>query len=301
MNWSIEEEKILESYLTGGMYSYHQLAKIMNRSHYSLRKKANELKLKNDKYAKIARYQVNHTFFKEINNKNSCWAGFIAADGHLNFKSKELAISLAGDEKYVLEQLVKDIEYTGKIFEYTYKFSSCVVRVGSLEILENLRDNFNICYNKTYRMSPPQFERLSDTLSFFVGYINGDGSISCHKRGKKDGLSLQVASASKASIEWIKYLLEETLNIGDYKPPNAKLKNKIVTNKSQSHFKFQLIGLKAALIVDFIRNNFSHIFLMPRKWSDPKVIAYIEEKKLQYPEKFKEFNTKTLAKLEFYK
>ena len=68
-------------------------------------------------------YTQNENFFSEPNDKNSYWAGFIAADGGIEKTSNRLRIGLSIKDRELLEVFAQQVEFTGPITDYTSSFN----------------------------------------------------------------------------------------------------------------------------------------------------------------------------------
>jgi len=121
-------------------------------------------------------YTHNRLFFKYPCTLNSYWAGFIAADGNIRKNHNELRISLACKDQGHLERFKADLEFTGNI--KVDKRGCANISVSGVEIVDDLRNNFNIVPNKTLILVPPSGLDHFCIMAFILGYIDGDGSIS---------------------------------------------------------------------------------------------------------------------------
>lgn len=128
------------------------------------------------------KYSCDEDFFSQENLRNSYWAGFILADGSINKKDSGIRIAVNRKDKHHLELFSKDIDYTGKVKEYTlstnYKNN---VEYSKLEIYckqiqNDLKITFGIDVDKT-KNSRLQELRSDNLFSFVCGLIDGDGSI----------------------------------------------------------------------------------------------------------------------------
>ncbi len=115
------------------------------------------------------------------------WLGFLMADGHFS-KKNELRLGLSiKDEahlrifaKLINKNLHKTIEKKGLLYVYVSAMDNVIV--------PKIKEKFDINNRKTY--IPPKleiFEKMTDDLflSFFIGYVDGDGNVK-HQTGRKD-------------------------------------------------------------------------------------------------------------------
>lgn len=107
------------------------------------------------------------------------WMGFIAADGYINHSVWRLKIELASRDKSHLQKLAEFISYRG-LFESR-------ISVQDKKTLPALCNKFNLKPRKTY--NPPSVDWMSNELfvPFFVGFVDGDGSIG-YQYGRSDCL-----------------------------------------------------------------------------------------------------------------
>jgi hypothetical protein len=124
------------------------------------------------------------------------WIGFILADGSIT--KNRLKILLAKKDKSHLEKLSLLLQTTLKISKRGDYYLHCQDRF----IIPQIKQKFDIKENKTY--FPPSISHLpSDNklLSLFIGYIDGDGSITKQYKRQDCIIRLQVHSS------WLNWLL----------------------------------------------------------------------------------------------
>lgn len=123
VKWSDNEFKIIKD--NYGKLSYKNIQKLLpNRTIYQIRNKANYEKLCSNN--NLRKYSINKEYFKYINEENCYWAGFIAADGNISRDMRKLSIKLSIKDKELLENFIKDIEYTNEI-KYYGKYVSTTI------------------------------------------------------------------------------------------------------------------------------------------------------------------------------
>jgi len=122
----------------------------------------------------------------EESNEAYYWAGFLMADGCINHKTSRLLITLAKKDKKHLEKFskfVKGPKVKRVVPNYIYKgiFKkklSYKIDFQNKEIIPKFSIKFDFKPNKTEN-PPNSFEfKTNHFLSFFIGYIDGDGHIS---------------------------------------------------------------------------------------------------------------------------
>lgn len=153
------------------------------------------------------KYHKNDKFFERPNLLNSYWAGFIAADGHLNTKNK-LSFGLSTVDKTILERFVRDTEYTGILRDSFYdgKARTNLVVCSCRKWFGDLSNNYAVSgTDKTITLMPPENLDLDNALAYVIGYIDGDGCI--HKT--KKGLVILNIVGTEELLKWIKTQFEK--------------------------------------------------------------------------------------------
>jgi len=147
---------------------------------------------------------------------NYYWYGFIMADGHIG-SGGYLRVSLSSIDFEHLKKLgnylnvkiiIKKIETYGKSREYCY-FSCKDIVFGN-----KLKEKLKIKENKTY--NPPNLEWLDEDwkfLSFFCGFIDGDGMIQKHKNGLANMIRISCHKNWLPNMEWFSNELFKRFNI----------------------------------------------------------------------------------------
>lgn len=267
----------------------------------------NKLGFKRDvskvKIPKSSTYDLE--FWQKPNLLNCYFAGHIASDGCLmkNRSGYRLSIFTAGKDEIIIDNYIKFLNYKGKKEKGNNRgFSSekkdlpyCKIVFCSFDKnAEYLKQYFNIEPRKTERLGPTNLNNKYLNLAYFIGLIDGDGSI-FSSIAKKDGyknIQISCCSCSKPIVEWLRDLLNNNF-------PSINYSNRIAADlsfhKINKVWSFGLNGLRAAVIINYLRQ-----FPVPklaRKWDNPEVLAFIEEKKRQYPELFIEPDPAELAAL----
>ncbi len=214
----IEKEDLLRLHFDEKL-SKKEIAKIYKVSLFTIDKRFREYKLPSRRNT----LWFNHDFFKDLNLLNCYWAGFIAADGCI-YKSKKsnsicLAIQLSTKDLNHLERFKDDINWNGIIGISPPKekyFRSklmkcgelCQMRIYSKNICNHLYDNFNITERKSLTLKPPKKLSKDQTLSYIVGLIDGDGSIT-----QTNSHPIIQIVGTKEILEWVTSNLRSILNI----------------------------------------------------------------------------------------
>ncbi len=132
-------------------------------------------------------YHCNNNFFKNESPESFYLAGFIAADGSVQYRkySKILKITLSKKDLEHLEKIKKLLESNHPIKEYQVKKNKLVtsdkecveLQIANKNIVEDLK-KFNIIPNKTKTYEMPEWLLSHKFLNHFMrGYFDGDGTI----------------------------------------------------------------------------------------------------------------------------
>ena len=133
------------------------------------------------------KYDINHDFFKKINNEHKAyWLGFIYADGYVSKRKeteKKLGIALSTKDINHLETFKKHINATYPINIYKSKsfggveIEYCRLLVSSNQLFDNLVAK-GVFEKKTLILKFPDESIVPKKLQnhFMRGYFDGDGS-----------------------------------------------------------------------------------------------------------------------------
>lgn len=254
--WSKKELLVL---LDNKHLTAKQVANLLpNRTHIAIKHKRQQLNM-GFEWRGNTKYKLNHDFFAFVTPLTSYWAGFIAADGNISKTQNCLRISLKMADKKHLERLKKDLQFTGpikdtikKCFDKTYE--QALLQVSSKKILFDLKKNFNIIPNKTFKIQPPKFKDISLELAFISGYLDGDGSVS----GR--GPSIQITGNSQM-LKWIKSVFDcFSPNLKEYK--NADVRQ--ITKAADGICSYNIYGKRVDKIIKAILAM--KLPLLERKW-----------------------------------
>lgn len=191
------------------------------RSKASIAQKARSLKLSGYPGNHRWHFKLRHNkeYFNVVNCNNSYWAGFITADGYVDFKNNKVRIKLSAKDKEQLVKFKNTLNFTGTVREYTRttnygKYETCYLDIcGASTLIKSLVNNFNV-------KQAPKLNNTLNELSYLKGLIDGDGSIT------KDGKRFEVICSPEIA-KWIIKLgisLNCNLNIRDCKTsPHMKI------------------------------------------------------------------------------
>lgn len=270
--WTTEEENKLRSFT--GKVSFFEMSKLFqDRTSISLQKKSIKMGLISGFKHKDHSHDEN--FFKTPNPLNCFIAGFFAADGCLAQRS--FCIEVNQNDKSILENVIKATKFTGSVYNYSrnkYKREG-QIHVSKLTICsikkwtEDLKQNFGIVHNKTYRIGPPNLDDLYLKLCYIIGYTDGDGTI-CppHNYDVKIGYS----SCSIKILEWIK----EILNLFLFKN-NLKIRKR----KNENCYEYHICHNKALILFNLLKDI--PVPKFDRKWKNPQTLELLEKRKQSKP------------------
>lgn len=193
--------------------TYKELANNLGFTERQIRGKINNMGL-----SKLRKF--NDEYFKVIDScEKAYWLGFLYADGYIvNNKTNrnyELGIELNINDIQVLKDFNKALVNVHKIQEkinkknfngYTYKTHTCILRVYSKQIVEDLM-KLNILPNKTYKKEYPKCDKYF--YDFLRGFLDGDGCV--YKN--KNVLYVKFTNSNYNFLKYIKNRVEDDMKI----------------------------------------------------------------------------------------
>lgn len=201
--WTKQEKDYLKN--NYGHLNIDKMAQYLNRTYSSVQNALTDFGLRQDlnKQSRMMRlsrlkYSLNEDKFKKVTIESCYWAGFIAADGCIEERTKHannLKIELSNTDKQHLTKLKDFLQYTGPVRQ-NIKRQSSILCISSDEICNSLVENFNITPFKTFSLKPPSLHIDSHILAFIKGFIDGDGCISTDCK-------IQITCASKEFLTWL--------------------------------------------------------------------------------------------------
>lgn len=181
------------------------------------------------------------------------WMGFIAADGSFS-KTNRLSIGISQKDESHLYKFSKFINCNN--FSKCTKSNSTTLKIQDKFIVPKIMDKFDLKLRKTY--NPPEFEKLpiGCLFPFFIGFVDGDGSIG-HQHGREDAL-LRI----KVHASWNVFLQKITDHI--YKITNTPSTKATINNWGYSN-----INIANSVTLKFIKTKALELNLpiMHRKWN----------------------------------
>lgn len=174
------------------------LKKLFNEKNIYIRNQKEQLILENIKRTKA----INHNYFSVLNNENSYYIGFLAADGTIRKDRNEIKIGLSSVDKEFLQDFKEKIKTEKEIHTYMTSngFECSELSFSSLQMKLDLM-NYGIVPNKTViglnlNLIPKQYQ-----LAFIKGFFDGDGSVVFNKNTKQ--IKVSFVSHTKEILEQI--------------------------------------------------------------------------------------------------
>ncbi len=184
-----EEIKILEENYEFGSKEL-LLSKLHGRDYGTIKWKANKLGLKKKQAVQI---KSDLSVLLDNSSETFYWIGFLMADGYMNHKQKRICLEISKkDELHLLKfsNFIKCANINYSSFESkspsgkSYIKKMCKVSAADKYMVPKIIEKFNFKPRKTY--NPPFLNYLNNDIdlciSFIVGFIDGDGTISSIKR-----------------------------------------------------------------------------------------------------------------------
>lgn len=275
-----EDDILLEWY---GKITNDKINELLpNRSRYAIIHRAKKLGLNGqgrwlqakNAAAKLKKYTVNENFFAFPLSLVSCyWAGFIAADGHLDEKRISLNIRLQAKDKHHLEQFKSDIQYTALIRDSAnggYPCSS--INICCRSLIEDLKQNFLLNSQKTKYLAPPPI--TGDLAKAYIaGYLDGDGCFSFRTDGKSRTLKISVVG-TEPLLTWIQSQFDSWTSLGRIDNQRIAIPRKLKQTISPV-FDYSISGDRAIQVWEVLRHL--DVPYLRRKWDKPLELKLIPE------------------------
>ena len=214
----INDHEIIKLYQEGS--SLNELSKRANLSVYKIKKilQTNDIKIRtrfeqtvltNQKRA----FPVNHNYFDILNNENTYYLGFIAADGCVSSgKRNDIKIGLSSIDEDWLIKFKENIKSERPLRHYTTGkgFQVTELHFSSLKIKTELA-KYSIVPNKTEKGITMDSIPQEYKLSWIKGFFDGDGSFVYNKNTKQ--CMIKFTSHTKNILEEINLFFQNKGNI----------------------------------------------------------------------------------------
>ncbi|MCM1990188.1 NUMOD1 domain-containing DNA-binding protein [Oceanirhabdus seepicola] len=141
----------------------------------------------------MKRYSQDNSYFKKIDTERKAyWLGFLYADGcisEISENNKKIIIQLHPDDKYILEELLNDINSDRPI--YVNKKGYVSINIASKEMANDLIKLGCVPRKSLVLKFPSEIIVPCELIKHFIrGYMDGDGCISTYKKARKNRKSL---------------------------------------------------------------------------------------------------------------
>jgi hypothetical protein len=201
---SLYEKQGLSSWKIAAILGYKNVCVINN-----LKKAGVVMRNRSDANKTIS---VNRDYFKEIDTPIKAYLlGLFYADG--NVSKDSFTIALQEPDKYLLEEIAKEIEYDSELQFRPKENNRCqnmfVLRVHDKLFCTNLR-KWGVVPRKTSILSFPYFLNESLYPSFLHGLLDGDG---CVYIGTRERYLCVNMAGSPTIIKQIAIVLKQKLGI----------------------------------------------------------------------------------------
>lgn len=225
----------------------------------------------------MSKYIQDDSYFEKVDNERKAyWLGFLYADGCISEKSKNnkrIIIQLHPDDKYILEQLLKDINSNRPI--YVNKKGYVSIDISSAKMANDLI-NLGCIPRKSLVLKFPNENIVSKQLikHFIRGYMDGDGCISTYMR-------LGKGRKSPTFFCEIKFIGTYDMLCGIKKFFNSE-KNILINKHSPNSYQISFAGRKYRNVVDSLYENATiYIKRKKDKWNEFKIYINNKENKIQ--------------------
>lgn len=185
------QEKIIADYQNGK--SMRQLEKDYGVNRNTISKFLEERKIKTKRGNHHRKYYHNIDYFENIDSEHKAyWLGFLFADGYIVDHSNcygedSFGLSLAEEDKQILELLKKDLQATNPILTYERKGTKgqplSRIILTSQKTVDDLIDKGCI-KKKSLFLAPPKKVPEELIPHFIRGFFDGDGSITKTKNNR---------------------------------------------------------------------------------------------------------------------
>lgn len=153
--------------------------------------------------------KIDHNFFKDIDSERKAyWLGFLYADGYNNERTYQVEMSLKAEDRYILEELKKDLKSEYKILQKVVHLNSkdflCYRTILYSKSISIDLAKKGCIQNKSLVLKFPSDEIMPDNFvhHFMRGYFDGDGCIS--------GVKFSVVGTKEFLDKYIEKLRENT-------------------------------------------------------------------------------------------
>jgi len=227
----------------------------------------------------MERYVQDDSYFEKIDTERKAYyLGFLYADGCISEKSKNnksIIMQLHPDDKYILEELLKDIKSNRHIYVNNKGYVS--IQIGSTKMANDLI-NLGCIPRKSLVLKFPAESIVPKQLynHFIRGYMDGDGCISTHMKIIKERKNpLFVCEIKFIGTYDMLYGIKKF-----FKSDKSVLINKYSPKSCQISF----AGKKYREVVDSLYEN-ATIYLQRKRDKWDEFVKYMNDKDTKILEK----------------
>lgn len=289
--WTDEEIKLLHNnILPNESWSSFWKREIPHRTLSSVVCKGRKLGINNNHY-RSRKYSFNNDIWKEPTPESCYWAAWIATDGCITSTNRtgesfSLKIDLQESDSHVLERFKEFCSYTGPLRKVRQKGNSRTIELCiaiSKGWVDDLKKYYNITPRKTHTLQPPNIKDKYLKECFLLGAIEGDGHVG--RSSKRGCVYISFSSASPEMGQWVQNMFDDmTFGCAIIDTKSVKESGKRKLPKIGNAYIPHVGGNSACALIDYFRQF--PLSKLDRKWNNPKIVEYIESKKLLYPDKF---------------
>lgn len=205
--------KIVDMYLNG--YSSVKIGQLYDMSHKPVLSVLDKMGVPRN-WNSLRKYNINEHYFDNIDTPNKAYIlGLLYADGYNNTSINAIRLSLQEDDKQILEDISKELDYNAPLIFYEHsKEHEGWKDVYTLAIrsahMSKVLNNLGVCRAKSLILEFPQWLNKNLYSHFIRGYFDGDGSVYCHKKTMNWNISIV---STKNFCNFVKNIIENELGI----------------------------------------------------------------------------------------
>jgi hypothetical protein len=290
MKWTQEHEQIIRD--NHGKLTLPQIHRLIDHpcSYTGFRSKCQGMGLFRDKSKVKIPWKNHHNtrYWETPNLINTFYSGWIASDGCIT-KLKtghRFSLKLAIKDEHIIDDFMRELDFHGKKLYCISKSphsdnmsTCCSIQVNCFD--ENaayLKQHYNLSPCKTERLGPTNLTNPLLNWAFVAGMLEGDGTIAPNAAG----IYTTICSSSPHIIKWFKNFMDDQFPAEKY-----SVTRRIAEVGYQAIYKiyrYSISGLRAAVVINYLYQF--PVKKLARKWDNPKVWEFINQKKAQYPDLF---------------
>lgn len=284
LQWTPEEDALLRSLISRGVSLKDMPPYFERRSRRGIEGRTFNLGLKSGTPRTV--HSKDESFWSVPNPVNCYYAGMVAADGSLNSEKHTFSWTAAtADEEHLL-RFIDAVKFTGKISRVSKKSPSSdticyhsAVRISAAQQwLKDLKTNFDLFQNKTYRLRPPPLGSDYLMSCYLVGLLDGDGALSFSR--ESETVHIAYGSASRDIVQWVRGFVDQHFQFAVRNKPPAIVKELL----DGRYYHTSIYGLKAVKFIELMKTL--PVPRYSRKWENPELLAIIDRYRQKWPQYF---------------